>query len=397
MNKKYNIKHFSPGILLFLLLACPSAFAIKQQMNYVVEKPAKQFLLHIHTPEGRLIQRANGTYRYEYTLTDHLGNARVSFTDEDADGTPELIQEDHYYPFGLQMPGLHYAGGGAPENKYLYNGKELIDDEGINLYDYGARFYMPDLGRFTAQDRFAEKYLDMSPYQYGANNPIAFIDVNGDSLVMFKNGEYVGIFDNGKDAYQGYNQESTVDKDGNETFTGGQSFGFNDAENDMKAIRNGVITKLNTDHFENKFENAMEKSGVNDNHGLGLGYAWREGDGKMDYAMREKLKQNTLYIADGYAYNDFDYGNFMWGQGMKRLGIDYGTAIFGAHVNNFLFGRDQEMTQMDKGPGTYQGWQPLDHPTDQSAIKRGYFYGPTKNQYLPIKTQDDNNYEILGP
>mgnify|MGYP006902105904 CR=1 FL=1 len=52
---------------------------------------------------------------------------------------------------------------------------------------------------------------------------------------------------------------------------------------------------------------------------------------------------------------------------------------------------------MDKGPGTYQDWQPLDRPTVQLAIKRGYFYGPTKNQYLPIKTQDDYNYEILGP
>ncbi len=72
------------------------------------------------------------------------------------------------------------------ENKYLYNGKELQDEQlgGINLdwYDYGARFYDPALGRFHTQDRFAEKYLDFSPYQYAANNPVLFIDVNGDSL-----------------------------------------------------------------------------------------------------------------------------------------------------------------------------------------------------------------------
>ena len=47
--------------------------------------------------------------------------------------------------------------------------------------DYGARFYDPQIGRFHTQDRFAEKYLNYTPYQYGLNNPIKFIDLNGDS------------------------------------------------------------------------------------------------------------------------------------------------------------------------------------------------------------------------
>ncbi|BDD02302.1 hypothetical protein PEPS_45820 (plasmid) [Persicobacter psychrovividus] len=42
--------------------------------------------------------------------------------------------------------------------------------------------YDARIGRFHTQDRFAEKYLDFTPYQYGANNPIKFIDVNGDSI-----------------------------------------------------------------------------------------------------------------------------------------------------------------------------------------------------------------------
>ena len=70
----------------------------------------------------------------------------------------------------------------APENKYLYNGKEFNEDYGANLYEYGGRFYDPATSRFISIDRFAEKYAFQSPYAYAANNPIKFIDVNGDSI-----------------------------------------------------------------------------------------------------------------------------------------------------------------------------------------------------------------------
>ena len=113
---------------------------------------------------------------YHYYLKDHQGNNRVLVN---KNGGIEEI--NHYYPFG---------GVFASEENvqpYKYNGKELDTKKGLNRYDYGARQYDAALGRFTTTDRFAEKYYSMSSYQYGGNNPVGNIDVNGDSIVISPN------------------------------------------------------------------------------------------------------------------------------------------------------------------------------------------------------------------
>ena len=65
---------------------------------------------------------------------------------------------------------------------YKYNGKEY--DKDSKWYDYGARYYDAALGRFTTNDRFAEKYMGLSPYQYGTNSPARSLEINGDSTVI---------------------------------------------------------------------------------------------------------------------------------------------------------------------------------------------------------------------
>jgi RHS repeat-associated protein len=64
-------------------------------------------------------------------------------------------------------------------NKYLFNGKEFQDELNLNWYDYGARMYMPELGRFGTMDPMADKIASWSPFSYTLNNPINFFDPDG--------------------------------------------------------------------------------------------------------------------------------------------------------------------------------------------------------------------------
>jgi RHS repeat-associated protein len=121
-------------------------------------------------------------------LKDHLGNSRVTFADLDNNGTinplAEILQENHYYPFGLNQEGKWLNNAALSDTKYQYNGKELNEDLGLNWNDYGARWYDAAIGRWTSVDVLAEKNNFESPYVYVHNNSLKYIDPDGKDGIL---------------------------------------------------------------------------------------------------------------------------------------------------------------------------------------------------------------------
>jgi len=141
--------------------------------GFIYENNQLQFF---NQPEGYVEANAS-SFNYVYQYKDHLGNIRLNYWKNPISGVLEIKEENNYYPFGLKHKG--YNSNIIKEHKYKYNGKELQQELGLNMYDYGARNYDPALGRWFVIDAFAEKAPDITPYRYAFNNPISIIDPDG--------------------------------------------------------------------------------------------------------------------------------------------------------------------------------------------------------------------------
>ena len=164
-----------------MCLTCKTESAYEMQayskiIGPIITQPAWK-LDFVPTSEGFYSFAEN---RYIYQYRDHLGNARVSFA-KNSEGTLEITDVNDYYPFGLNHVGGNKGFVGSYQN-YKYNGKELQE---TGMYDYGSRFYMPDLGRWGVMDPLAEQMRRYSPYNYAFNNPVSFIDPDGRKPQMY--------------------------------------------------------------------------------------------------------------------------------------------------------------------------------------------------------------------
>jgi RHS repeat-associated protein len=130
-----------------------------------------------------------------YNYTDHLGNIRVSYTLNPADGQLKILEENHYYPFGLKHSNYNVDKADfdkdetgifavlkpveRSEFQYKYNGKEFQDELGLNWDSFKWRNYDYAIGRFMSIDPLTEEYHTWSPYVFSGNRVIDARELEG--------------------------------------------------------------------------------------------------------------------------------------------------------------------------------------------------------------------------
>lgn len=168
--------------------------------NYIYKKNpgrgAQLKLAFFNHPEGYVSPKnasdISQGFKYVYRYKDHLGNVRLSYTDQDKDGviTPsiEIIEESNYYPFGLKHKGYNNVVnslGNSTAQKFGYNGVELNESLGLNLHEMDFRLYDPAIGRFNGIDPVPHHSQGTSVAF--DNNPIIFSDPSGADSKSFFN------------------------------------------------------------------------------------------------------------------------------------------------------------------------------------------------------------------
>ena len=145
-----------------------------------------------------LSRNNNPLYDYVFNYTDHLGNIRVSYTWNTTTSSLKILEENHYFPFGLKhtkynvetyayiadnKDGEYYTGviGVPPNNRSVYqyklNGKEFQDELGLNMYAMDMRQYDPAIARWVVQDPVT--HHNQSPYNGYDCNPVYWADPSG--------------------------------------------------------------------------------------------------------------------------------------------------------------------------------------------------------------------------
>jgi RHS repeat-associated protein len=319
------------------------------------------------TPEGYVkntpTESGGYSFDYVYNYTDHLGNIRLSYTQDPQTGALAILEENHYYPFGLQHKnynsdltkidrkeennekGLKEAAPPSvplqnPGYMYKFGGKELQTEFDINWYDVSARNYDPALGRWMNIDPLAELMRRHSPYNFAFNNPLRFIDPDGMAPE--------DILDDVNNAMRDFLEEESKRQKSQSIIDVAQSFINSDSEEDVLNISfsnassaGGGGCPPDCPDSTNFFSNLLTVSSLVSNWMLGLGkddILFEEN--RIADAMRNAWRVNE---AREYFYNKYNgvddlsnasVTNFSGAFGIKGLfkaGIDPVEQFIGSY------------------------------------------------------------------
>ncbi len=92
-----------------------------------------------------------------------------------------LLEEQHYYAYGLPIAGLSSLAANATKSRQSYQGNEYIEERGLEWMDFHNRQYDPQLGRFLSVDPLADAggQQVLSPYHAMGCNPVSMVDPLG--------------------------------------------------------------------------------------------------------------------------------------------------------------------------------------------------------------------------
>ncbi|MBN8781584.1 MAG: hypothetical protein ABS85_04495 [Sphingobacteriales bacterium SCN 48-20] len=198
-----------------------------------------------------------------------------------------VLEETHYYPFGLTMAGISYKSAGELKNRFKYNGIAYNDDLGINIYEALYRNLDPQIGRFHQVDLVTTYYE--TPFASMQNNPITKRDWLGNYFTWANGGE---------EAYKKLRAENGRRLKG--YITELSALDLHD-ENNLNQI--SQLTKLIDRHTElNAQWNEMEESDVEfnvslENSGPGTG------EGTAGYNIEKRRIDIKLYGRNGNSFN----------------------------------------------------------------------------------------------
>lgn|GEM_PF-1005527 len=165
----------------------PPSNTPKAYLNYALFDDNFQFVsgsaIRVNTPGDVMplaTQLAVNKNGYLYIYVSNESTSDVYFDDLTIKHTTgHLLQEDSYYPYGLQIQGLSSAAANRLQNEHLFNGMEKINDLDLQLYEAFYRNLDPQTGRWLQVDPIAEKYGSISGYANNFDNPVNLSDPLG--------------------------------------------------------------------------------------------------------------------------------------------------------------------------------------------------------------------------
>ena len=322
---------------------------------------------YINTPEGN-IEVSTGrkmSFSYYYTSKDHLGSIWHYWNNLNNS------RANIYYPSGIMREKRR-----SPYN-YGLTGKEIVYDNGLDEYFFGARTLFAPINRFNQPDPLCEEYYHISPYAYCANNFINVLDPDGRDWYIFnQNGIYQKkINAEGTNRIMVHSLKKTKTGEEYDSYT---FINFADPINDARDIDNGIINRLVFVNEQN-IQSMLAEQGAFDSNKLNFGIE-SQGNGNFDYSFTvlpqkypeahfNGIDSNSLFLPEGdnTAHNFMNFGNYLWGATGYTVGFGYTELQIGAHLNSKF---------NSKRNGYSSQW---DSEDDQRSIIKGIYHAKSQN------------------